>query len=56
MWEEGASATLLRPMKVKIRNSARKRSKMVGFRTRSKTVGGRRIIKRRIKKQGTFRV
>ncbi|MEE9392958.1 MAG: 50S ribosomal protein L34 [Planctomycetota bacterium] len=34
-------------MKLRIRNSARKRSKMVGFRTRMKTRGGRAIIRRR---------
>ena len=44
-------------MKVKIRNSKRKRLKKVGFRTRSKTVGGRKIIKRkRARTGGKFRV
>lgn len=39
-------------MKIKIRNSNRKRKKKVGFRTRSKTPGGRKIIKRRRKRNG----
>jgi ribosomal protein L34 len=43
-------------MKIKRRNSKAKRAKKVGFRTRSKTVGGRRIIKRKRKKYGKFRV
>ncbi len=43
-------------MKVKIRRSKIKRLKKVGFRTRSKTHGGRRVIKRKIKKAGKFRV
>ena len=43
-------------MKVRTRNSATKRLRMVGFRTRSKTVGGRRVIKRKIRKSGKFRV
>ena len=42
-------------MKIKIRRSNTKRRKKVGFRTRSKTPGGRKIIKRRRKKSGTFR-
>ena len=33
--------------KVKLRNSNTKRGRMTGFRTRMKTVGGRRIIRRR---------
>ncbi len=44
-------------MKLKIRRSNRKRAKKVGFRTRSKTVGGRKIIKRKRKRSGgRFRV
>ena len=43
-------------MKVKTRNSSRKRAKKVGFRTRSKTKGGRQVIKRKIRKSGKFRV
>jgi ribosomal protein L34 len=43
-------------MKLKIRNSNRKRAKKIGFRTRSKTAAGRRIIKNKIKKSGKFRV
>ncbi len=31
---------------MKIRNSNQKRSKMTGFRTRMKTVGGRNILRR----------
>ena len=33
-----------------------KRLKKVGFRTRSKTAGGRKVIKRKIKRSGKFRV
>jgi ribosomal protein L34 len=43
-------------MKTNVRQSNRKRSKKVGFRTRSKTVGGRRIIRRKRQKSGKFRV
>ncbi|MDP6929461.1 MAG: 50S ribosomal protein L34 [Planctomycetota bacterium] len=43
-------------MKIKIRRSNRKRAKKVGFRSRSKTVGGRKIIKRKRRKSGKFRV
>ena len=41
-------------MKIKVRRSNSKRAKKVGFRTRSKTVGGRKIIKRKRKKSGGF--
>jgi large subunit ribosomal protein L34 len=34
-------------MKIKLRNSTTKRRRKIGFRSRMKTVGGRRIIKRR---------
>ncbi len=43
-------------MKVKIRRSKLKRLKKVGFLTRMKTKGGRKIVKRKIKKSGKFRV
>jgi large subunit ribosomal protein L34 len=33
--------------KVKLRNSNTKRRRKIGFRSRMKTVGGRRIIRRR---------
>ena len=45
-----------RAMKLKIRRSKVKRLKKVGFRTRSKTAGGRKVIKRKIKRSGKFRV
>ncbi|MBI3817646.1 MAG: 50S ribosomal protein L34 [Planctomycetes bacterium] len=43
-------------MKTNTRLSNKKRAKKVGFRTRSKTVGGRRIIRRKRAKSGKFRV
>jgi ribosomal protein L34 len=43
-------------MKTNVRLSKKKRAKKVGFRTRSKTVGGRRIIRRKRQKSGKFRV
>ena len=43
-------------MKLKVSNSKAKRAKKVGFRTRSKTVGGRKVIKRKLKRSGKFRV
>jgi ribosomal protein L34 len=43
-------------MKLKVSTSKSKRLKKVGFRTRSKTVGGRKIIKRKIRRSGKFRV
>jgi ribosomal protein L34 len=43
-------------MKLKVRRSKLKRLKKVGFRTRSKTTGGRKVIKRKIKRSGKFRV
>ena len=43
-------------MKLKVRRSKAKRLKKVGFRTRSKTTGGRKVIKRKIKRSGKFRV
>ncbi len=42
-------------MKIKIRKSGSKARKMNGFRTRSKTHGGRNVIKRRIRRSGAFR-
>jgi ribosomal protein L34 len=50
-------AAIERPvMKLKVRRSKAKRLKKVGFRTRSKTTGGRKVIKRKIKRSGKFRV
>jgi ribosomal protein L34 len=43
-------------MKLKVRNSSLKRKKKVGYRTRSKTKGGRKVIKRKIRRSGKFRV
>ena len=43
-------------MKLKVTNSKSKRLKKVGFRTRSKTAAGRKIIKRKIARSGKFRV
>lgn len=43
-------------MKLRIRRSNLKRAKKVGFRTRSKTAGGRKIIRRKRKRSGKFRV
>lgn len=44
-------------MKLKVRRSNRKRARKVGFRTRSKTAGGRKIIKRKRERSGgRFRV
>jgi len=44
------------PMKLKIRRSNLKRARKVGFRSRSKTPGGRKIIKRKRARSGRFRV
>ena len=41
-------------MKLKVRRSNTKRAKKVGFRTRSKTANGRKIIKRKRKKSGGY--
>ena len=41
-------------MKLKVRRSNRKRARKVGFRARSKTPGGRKIIKRKRKKTGGY--
>lgn len=38
------------------RRSKSKRLKMVGFRTRMKTRGGRNVIRRKRRKSGKFRV
>lgn len=44
-------------MKLKIRRSNLKRARKVGFRARSKTPGGRKIIKRKRRRTGgKFRV
>ena len=42
--------------KKNIRRSKAKRQKLVGFRTRSKTPGGRAVIRRKRHKSGKFRV
>ena len=39
-------------MKLKVRRYNRKRAKKVGFRARSKTPGGRKIIRRRRRRHG----
>lgn len=41
-------------MKLNVRRSNKKRKKKVGFRTRSKTAGGRKIIKRKRKRSGGY--
>ena len=41
-------------MKLKVRRSNLKRAKKVGFRTRSKTSGGRKVIKRKRKRSGGY--
>jgi ribosomal protein L34 len=41
-------------MKTKIRNSSAKKSKKTGFRTRQKTVGGRKVNKRQRKRHGAI--
>ena len=41
-------------MKLKVRNSNQKRLKKVGFRSRSKTASGRKIIKRKRRKSGGY--
>jgi ribosomal protein L34 len=41
-------------MKLHVRRSNLKRKKKVGFRTRSKTAGGRKVIKRKRKKSGGY--
>jgi ribosomal protein L34 len=43
-------------MKLKVRRSNLKRARRVGFRTRSKTAGGRKVIKRKRARSGKFRV
>ena len=43
-------------MKVRPRKSNTKRMRMVGFRARKKTPGGRNVIKRKIRRSGSFRV
>jgi ribosomal protein L34 len=51
-----AGASPSAAMKLKVRRSKMKRLKQVGFRTRSKTAGGRKVIKRKIRRSGKFRV
>ena len=41
-------------MKSKTRNSATKKAKKTGFRTRQKTAGGRKVNKRQRKRHGSF--
>lgn len=41
-------------MKLKIRNSKTKKAKKIGFRARQKTVGGRKINKRRRARHGAI--
>lgn len=41
-------------MKVKIRNSNKKHAKKTGFRSRQKTVGGRKVNKRQRARHGSF--
>ena len=41
-------------MKLKVRRSNKKRAKKVGFRTRSKTAGGRKVIRRKRRKSGGY--
>ncbi len=54
--ESGGSLAFSPPMKLRVSRSNLKRKKKVGFRTRSKTAGGRKIIKRKLKRSGKFRV
>ena len=41
-------------MKIKTRNSKSKRLKKTGFRTRQKTVGGRKVNRRQRARHGSF--
>ncbi|MDP6540260.1 MAG: 50S ribosomal protein L34 [Planctomycetota bacterium] len=41
-------------MKIKTRNSSTKRKRKTGFRTRQKTVGGRKVNKRQRARHGSF--
>jgi len=41
-------------MKLKIRNSNRKKSRKSGFRTRQKTRGGRKVNARQRRRHGSF--
>ena len=41
-------------MKIKLRNSKTKRKRMTGFRTRQKTVGGRKVNKRQRARHGSI--
>jgi len=41
-------------MKIKIRKSSAKKAKKTGFRTRQKTVGGRKVNKRQRKRHGAI--
>ncbi len=42
------------PMKLRIRKSSTKRAKKNGYRTRQKSVGGRKVNKRQRKRHGAF--
>ena len=48
----GPSARPRPPMKIKTRNSALKRRKKTGFRTRQKTTGGRKVNARQRRRHG----
>jgi ribosomal protein L34 len=41
-------------VKIKTRNSSTKRKRKTGFRTRQKTVGGRKVNKRQRARHGSF--
>ena len=41
-------------MKIKLRNSKTKRLRKIGFRTRQKTVGGRKVNKRQRARRGSI--
>ena len=41
-------------MKIRIRNSAQKKSKKTGFRTRQKTASGRKVNRRQRKRHGAI--
>lgn len=41
-------------MKIKIRNSATKKAKKSGYRTRQKTAGGRKVNRRQRRRHGSF--
>jgi ribosomal protein L34 len=53
-WLPSAPFSCGEAMKLNVRRSNKKRKKKVGFRTRSKTAGGRKIIKRKRKRSGGY--